>query len=141
MLRAWTNNLFLHPVTSPGTSVCLYRSKDLRKYQYFCFPAWTGGLYVTPTIAGSRPGALSAACWAVMCHLGEEGYLERTRLIMDTAQMIAKGVEGIPELCLQGEVYMRCCFRLSCHGGLDDDELACLVLMAGEGHDCVHRLL
>jgi len=41
-----------------GTSVCVYRSKELRKHQYFCFPNWTGGLYVTPTIAGSRPGEL-----------------------------------------------------------------------------------
>lgn len=37
----------------------VYRSKEIRHYQYFCFPSWTGGLYVTPTVAGSRPGQAS----------------------------------------------------------------------------------
>ncbi|TYZ68937.1 hypothetical protein PybrP1_012199 [[Pythium] brassicae (nom. inval.)] len=48
-----------------GTSVVLYKSKELRRFQYFAYPDWTGGLYVTPTLAGSRPGALSAAADAM----------------------------------------------------------------------------
>lgn len=40
---------------------------------------WSGGLYVSPTIAGSRPGGLSAGAWAAMMSLGEEG--EQTRLL------------------------------------------------------------
>lgn len=52
-------------------------------------------------------GALSAACWSVMCHLGEEGYLERTKQIMEAANKIAKGVEDIPGIVLQGEVRRR----------------------------------
>ena len=59
-----------------GTSVVLYRSKELRKHQYFTFPRWQGGNYGTPSTAGSRPGTLSAAAWAAMMRLGEEGYLE-----------------------------------------------------------------
>ena len=39
-----------------GSSVVLYRTKELRRYQYFTYPKWTGGLYATTTIAGSRPG-------------------------------------------------------------------------------------
>lgn len=34
---------------------------------------WTGGLYVSPTIAGSRPGGLIAGAWAAMISLGFEG--------------------------------------------------------------------
>jgi glutamate/tyrosine decarboxylase-like PLP-dependent enzyme len=34
---------------------------------------WSGGLYVSPTIAGSRPGGLIAGAWAAMLSLGEEG--------------------------------------------------------------------
>ncbi len=49
-----------------GTSVVLYRGDDLRHHQYFTFTDWPGGLYATPTFAGSRPGGLSAACWAAM---------------------------------------------------------------------------
>jgi len=58
---------------SKGTSVVLYRTPDLRKHQYFTYPNWPGGLYVTPSTAGSRPGALSAACWASLVAMGEKG--------------------------------------------------------------------
>lgn len=45
-------------------------------YSFFFCPVteWTGGLYVSPTIAGSRPGALIAGAWAAMMSLGLEGY-------------------------------------------------------------------
>ena len=59
-----------------GTSVVLYRDKDLRHHQYYRTAKWAGGLYFSPTFAVSRPGALSAACWAAMLSLGEGGYLD-----------------------------------------------------------------
>lgn len=34
---------------------------------------WTGGLYVSPTMAGSRPGGLIAGAWAALMSLGMEG--------------------------------------------------------------------
>ena len=34
---------------------------------------WSGGLYVSPTIAGSRPGDLIAGAWASFMSLGLEG--------------------------------------------------------------------
>ncbi|MES2620667.1 MAG: aminotransferase class V-fold PLP-dependent enzyme [Bacteroidota bacterium] len=45
-----------------GTSVVLYRTPELRHYQFYTLTEWPGGLYFSPTLAGSRPGALSAAC-------------------------------------------------------------------------------
>ena len=61
-----------------GTSVVLYRSLALRRYQYYTTANWPGGLYFSPTFAGSRPGALSAACWASLVAMGKQGYLEAT---------------------------------------------------------------
>ena len=46
-----------------GSSVVLYRSAELRHCQYFCYGDWTGGLYTTPTLAGSRSSGLIAQCW------------------------------------------------------------------------------
>ena len=69
-----------------GTSVVLYRGDDLRHHQYFTFTDWPGGLYATPTFAGSRPGGLSAACWAAMVAFGESGYLDATRRILDSGR-------------------------------------------------------
>ncbi len=88
---------------SKGTSVVLYRNVELRRAQYFCYPEWTGGLYVTPTIAGSRPGALSAACWASMMAMGEDGYTERVTTIMDTTKEIAEKVAAMDGLYLLGD--------------------------------------
>lgn len=85
-----------------GTSVVLYRGAALRRYQYFTATDWPGGLYFSPTFAGSRPGALSAACWAAMVSLGEEGYLQATRQILETAVALREGIAAIPELRLLG---------------------------------------
>jgi len=86
-----------------GTSVVLYRSPELRRYQYFTATEWPGGLYVSPTIAGSRPGGLIAACWAALTSIGEEGYLEATRRVLETAARIRKAVEAQPELRVLGD--------------------------------------
>lgn len=40
---------------------------------YVAVTEWSGGLYVSPTVAGSRPGGLIAGAWAAMLSLGEEG--------------------------------------------------------------------
>jgi glutamate/tyrosine decarboxylase-like PLP-dependent enzyme len=86
-----------------GTSVVLYRSMELRRYQYYTASDWPGGLYFSPTFAGSRPGALSAACWAAMLSLGEQGYLEAARKILEAAAFIRTEVEAIPGLYVLGE--------------------------------------
>ncbi|MBI2709404.1 MAG: aminotransferase class V-fold PLP-dependent enzyme [Actinobacteria bacterium] len=86
-----------------GTSVVLYRDPDLRAHQYYRTADWPGGLYFSPTFAGSRPGALSAQAWAALVTIGEEGYLDATRRIVDTAQEIRRGVAGIEGLALHGE--------------------------------------
>lgn len=94
-----------------GTSVVLYRNKNLRRYQFFQVPDWPGGLYASPTMAGSRSGGLTASTWAAMVYLGEEGYLKAADAIMRTADGIKKGVEGIPELTLIGEPTFVISFR------------------------------
>ncbi|KAB1207744.1 Sphingosine-1-phosphate lyase [Morella rubra] len=86
-----------------GTSVVLYRNHDIRKHQFVAVTEWSGGLYVSPTIAGSRPGSLIAGAWAAMLSLGEEGYLETTQKIMGVSKRIQKGIEEIPELFVIGK--------------------------------------
>jgi glutamate/tyrosine decarboxylase-like PLP-dependent enzyme len=86
-----------------GTSAILYRGAELRRYQYFTAADWPGGLYFSPTFAGSRPGALAAVCWAAMVAMGEQGYLQAAKKILETAAVIRKGVEAIPELRVLGD--------------------------------------
>ena len=86
-----------------GTSVILYRNQELRHFQYYTITDWPGGLYFSPTFAGSRPGALSAACWASMLSMGEKGYLDATKKIMEAANTIKQGIKRIPELYIVGD--------------------------------------
>ena len=86
-----------------GTSVVLYRGRKLRTWQYFTATEWPGGLYFSPTLAGSRPGALSAAAWAAMVTTGEKGYLDATKAILDAAATIRRGIEDTPGLFVLGD--------------------------------------
>lgn len=86
-----------------GTSIVLYRNHELRKHQFVAVTEWSGGLYVSPTIAGSRPGGLIAGAWAAMVSLGLNCYLENTREIMEVSKKIQKGIEEIPELFVIGK--------------------------------------
>jgi sphinganine-1-phosphate aldolase len=86
-----------------GTSVIMYRDAQLRKYQYYVNPHWSGGVYASPSISGSRPGALIAGTWAVMQHMGSSGYLDSCRSIVTTARKIADAIRNeIPELYVLG---------------------------------------
>ena len=86
-----------------GTSVVLYRTPELRRHQYFTIADWPGGLYFSPGFAGSRPGALSAACWAAMVSIGRDGYRDATRRILKTAGTIKAGIAAIPEIQILGD--------------------------------------
>lgn len=86
-----------------GTSTINFRSKDLRRYMFFAQEDWPGGLYTAPTVQGSRSAGLSAAMWAAMVTMGEAGYLQAARAIMETSEKIRAGIAGIPELRIMGK--------------------------------------
>jgi sphinganine-1-phosphate aldolase len=85
-----------------GSSVILYRNPELRRYQFYTTTDWPGGLYLSPTFAGSRSGALSASAWAAMLSIGEQGYLANTKKILEAASFIKNGIGEIPELHILG---------------------------------------
>lgn len=89
--------------SAKGTSVVLYRDAELRHYQYYKTASWAGGLYFSPTFAGSRPGALSAQCWAALVTIGRDGYLRATRSILDAAARVKQGIAQIDGLRVIGD--------------------------------------
>jgi len=86
-----------------GASVILYRDRDLREYQYYRNAAWMGGLYYSPTFAGSRPGAISAETWAAMVAFGEQGYTVATKAILETAAVIRRAIDAVGDLYVIGD--------------------------------------
>ena len=81
-----------------GNSTLLYRNKQLRSYQYFVSPNWSGGVYASPSMAGSRPGALIAGCWASLMSQGESGYLAACEEIVGAAKNFEKSIRQHPSL-------------------------------------------
>ena len=94
-----------------GTSVVLYRGSDLRHFQYFSVADWSGGFYVSPTFAGSRPGALIAAAWAAIVSIGESGYMEAARRILNTTDWLKQELKDIPEIQVIGDPLFMVAFQ------------------------------
>ena len=85
-----------------GTSTLLFRDKAHRNAQYFHLAGWSGGKYMSPSIAGSRSGGLLAATWAALVGYGREGYLRHARAIFSTADRMKESVRSHPELRILG---------------------------------------
>uniref|UniRef100_A0A8C8YWL0 Sphingosine-1-phosphate lyase 1 n=2 Tax=Lemuridae TaxID=9445 RepID=A0A8C8YWL0_PROSS len=85
-----------------GSSVVLYSDKKYRNYQFFVATDWPGGIYASPTVAGSRPGGISAACWAALMYFGENGYVEATKQIIKTARFLKSELENIKGIFVLG---------------------------------------
>lgn len=93
-----------HGMAPKGASLLLLRDAALKAHHRFESRAWARGLYAAHTAQGTRPGGAVAAAWAVMNHLGQAGYLDCARRIMDARATIAAGIAAIPGLeTLPGE--------------------------------------
>jgi sphinganine-1-phosphate aldolase len=86
-----------------GASIILHRDKNLRRYQTFVFDDWLGGFYASPAMQGSRPGLPMATAWAVMHHLGTDGYRQLTDITIRAARTMIEGVRSVPGLQVLGE--------------------------------------
>jgi glutamate/tyrosine decarboxylase-like PLP-dependent enzyme len=86
-----------------GASIVLHRTKELRRYQTFVFEDWLGGFYASPNMQGTRPALPMACAWAILHHLGTEGYLDLTRTTIATRRRLVEGVRSIPGLRVLGE--------------------------------------
>ena len=58
-----------------GYSIVMFRTRELRRCSFFAISAWTGGMYLTPTMAGSRSGSIVTGTWAAMMKQGRDGLL------------------------------------------------------------------
>ncbi|KZZ94975.1 sphingosine-1-phosphate lyase [Moelleriella libera RCEF 2490] len=87
-----------------GNSTVLYRTAELRQYQYYVCPDWSGGVYASPGMAGSRPGALIAGCWASLMAVGESGYVDACVKIVGAAKKIADAIQSSGSLSGELEI-------------------------------------
>lgn len=89
-----------------GASTVIYRSMDYLKHQFFVSTDWSGGIYASPSMPGTRPGGCISAAWAAMNAMGEDGYLEVARGAMEATERLKEGLRAIPELQILGDPHM-----------------------------------
>ncbi|MFC6092684.1 pyridoxal phosphate-dependent decarboxylase family protein [Saccharothrix lopnurensis] len=85
-----------------GTSVLLHANADLRRAQFFASAAWPGYTMLNPTTQSTRSGGPLAAAWAVLRHVGDDGYRELARRALESTRVLRAGVEGIDGLRVLG---------------------------------------
>lgn len=86
-----------------GSSVVLYKSRKLRSNQFFVSTDWQGGIYASPTLAGSRAGAVVAACWAALMYMGKSGYINATRKVIETTRKIEAALLEVNDIFIFGK--------------------------------------
>ena len=79
----------------------MYRTKQLRNYQTYITDNWLGGLYGSSGVLGTKGGGSMAAAWAVMHHLGNDGYLRVTSAARRACLQLAAAIDSIPELSIR----------------------------------------
>lgn len=85
-----------------GASVVLYASEELRKFQIYACSEWTGYTMINNTIQSSKSGGPLAAAWAVLNHLGEDGYTRIAKDLLAARDALVAGIDATPGLRMLG---------------------------------------
>jgi glutamate/tyrosine decarboxylase-like PLP-dependent enzyme len=91
-----------------NASVLLYRNRELRSRAFFVCSGTTEYAVINPTVLSSKSAGPIAASWAVMRHLGEEGYERMVRESWNATRAMLDGIEKIdgievlaqPDMCM-----------------------------------------
>lgn len=95
-------DLHKYGYTAKGASVILYRSMDWLKHQFFISTDWPGGIYISPSMPGTRAAGPIAAAWAGLQGMGIDGYLNLTKQALEATDRIKAGIARIDDLKVIG---------------------------------------
>jgi len=86
----------------PASTVFYRDAEDLARAS-FVADSWPSGRFETPTLVGTRPGGAVAGAWAVLNHLGTEGYKDAARRLSAMTDRYCEGIRAIEGLELWSE--------------------------------------
>lgn len=78
-----------------GASLILFRKKFDKMFSQYANLRWPGYPIVNPAVLSSRSGGPLAATWAVLHYLGEEGYTDLARKIVNARNKIVSGLREL----------------------------------------------
>ena len=94
-VHSMSADLHKYGYAAKGASTVLFRSEELFEHMPFDMNQWSGAPMKTPTLAGTRPGGAISAAWAVMNHLGVEGYKRLQGEVCATRARVEEGVKRL----------------------------------------------
>ncbi|MFC5267571.1 pyridoxal phosphate-dependent decarboxylase family protein [Kribbella qitaiheensis] len=95
-------DLHKYAYTPKGASILLHRSADLRRAQFFAHADWPGYTMLNSTTQSTKSGAPLAAAWAVVQHIGDDGYRRLARTSYDATVRLAEVAASIDGLMVLG---------------------------------------
>lgn len=85
-----------------GSSVLMFANRYLRDFLTFVDVNWSGGVYATPSMPGSRSGADIVASWAVVRSIGYSGYVERTKKTISLQRQLVEKIASVDAVRVVG---------------------------------------
>jgi sphinganine-1-phosphate aldolase len=99
-------DLHKYAYCAKGASVVLYRNAKLRRHQIYACASWTGYALVNATVQSTKSGGPIAAAWAVMQHVGDDGYLRIAEALLGAKRGLEAAIAATPGLRLLGQPEM-----------------------------------
>ncbi|HEX6056631.1 MAG TPA: aminotransferase class V-fold PLP-dependent enzyme, partial [Intrasporangium sp.] len=96
-------DLHKYAYTPKGISILLHRSAALRRTHLFASARWPGYTMLNTTMQSTKSGGPVAAAWAVVSHIGEDGYATLARRARSATLELARAVDGVGHLSVAAE--------------------------------------
>ncbi|MEL6664787.1 MAG: aspartate aminotransferase family protein [Pseudomonadota bacterium] len=94
-VHSMSADLHKYGYAAKGASTVLFRTEELFAHMPFDMNQWSGAPMKTPTLAGTRPGGAISAAWAIMNHLGVDGYKRLQGQVCATRERVEEGVKRL----------------------------------------------
>jgi len=93
-------DLHKYAYTPKGVSLLLHATPQLRRPQFFAYADWPGYTMLNSTMQSTKSGGPLAAAWAVVRHIGADGYRDLVARTVAGTRELAEGVAAIDHLHL-----------------------------------------
>lgn len=85
-----------------GASVLLFADRSARRKAWFAYAGWPGYPVLNPTMQSAKSAGPLAAAWAVLEHIGLDGYRDLARAARTSLRTLIDGVAKIDGLTVLG---------------------------------------
>ena len=85
-----------------GSSVLLWKNKELKHNQYFIVEDWTGGIYASSSLPGSRVGSQIVTTWAALLYHGYQMYYDNAQKIVNKTQEFKRKLQELESYVVIG---------------------------------------